>query len=266
MHLDILGNYIDKTDPKNHVMMPRPIGDLRYFFLQVSQMKLNPFKKQVHAWYVWDSSIKAEKMVVVTGIGGFRSIAQRAAKPLYAGSGEPEYEEFTDEDEDKKGLPKVAKVKIYAYNPMNGNREHVATGVARWDEYARYEDEWKWDADKQKKVKTGSTKLNSTWEQRPYGQLAKCAEALGLRQMWPDELGGLYVTEEVDHMRARQVPELETPAVEDDREAKVKEAVEAYKKSKAKPAQEGEIVNDKPKKPAAKKAKRKPAKKSVSTK
>jgi len=219
MHTDIMGK--DKNG------MARPFNDLKYFLFQAAQRNLNPFKQQIHAVYIWDSQIKSEKLVVITGIAGFRSIAQRSKRPLYAGSSEPEW----NSDEDDKLLN--CKVSVYAYNPVTGAREIVSTGVAWYDEYAKMVDEY---VDGKK---TGNKKPNTTWATRPKGMLAKCAEALALRQIFSDELSGLYVAEEIDHLTV--VPD-DSQLSDEDRKAAIEEKVRNFNKSEN--ATEGEVVSE----------------------
>jgi len=57
---------------------------------------------------------------------------------------------------------------------------------ARFEAYAQYFS----DGD-------NGQKLNSTWANRGPEQLEKCAEALALRKAFPEELGGLYLQEEL---------------------------------------------------------------------
>ena len=226
IHLSVLG--LDKDGNA------RPFSDLRLFMMQANQRKLDPFKKQIHAVYLWDSSRKAEILTPITGIDGFRSIAQRAQRPLYAGSSETEFE-YTNPD-DK--YPKLARTHVYAYNPVTGAREVITTGVAIWDEYVKMVDEKVWKDGKQ--VKTGNKVPNSTWDKMPTVMLGKCSEALALRKAFPDDLGGLYVAEELDHAQ-REVDD--EPEADDDRKARIDEKVRNFGKSEQ--AQEGEVVDDK---------------------
>lgn len=205
IYTDVLGTYVEKAYENGkeiEMVRNRPLADLRLFMFQASQRNLNPFKKQIHAVYIWDSTAKAEKLVPITGIDGFATIAQRTNR--YAGLSETRFEMFEDKDgDDKKGLPKCAVVDVFAYNPVTGAREVVTTATAWWDEYAKYKEEWKYDPEQKKKVPTGEKTLNSVWKNRPKGQLEKCAQALGLRRAFPEELSGLYVFQEVDRLQDR---------------------------------------------------------------
>lgn len=228
IHSDILG--------KDKEGNGRTLDDLKYFMFQCSQRNLNPFKQQIHAVYIYDKQVRGEKLVVITGIGGFRSIAQRSPRPLYAGSGEPVW----DMDEET-GLPKSATVQVFAYNPVTGEREAITTGVAWFDEYKKESDEYVdetdadgkkiWDAQarRYKSKKSGEKVLNPTWQQRPKGMIAKCAEALALRAAFPEELSGLYVQEEVDHLTRNADDVIDIPS-DDSLEDNIDEALNNYHK------------------------------------
>lgn len=178
IHTDILG-----FDKKGN---PRSLNDLRYFMFQASQRNLNPFKKQIHAVYISDSQKGGEQLVPITGIDGFVKIAQKSG--MYAGMSEARVE-F------ENGLPIKASVDIFAYNPISGKREVVNTATAWYNEYVKLTDEY---IDGKK---TGKKVPNKTWRERPIGMLEKCAQALGIRRTFPDEVGGLYVKEELDHLQ-----------------------------------------------------------------
>jgi phage recombination protein Bet len=217
MHKDVLGKDRDGS--------LRPLADLRYFMFQAAQRNLNPFKNQLHAVYIWDSQIGGEKLIPITGIDGFTTIAQRTNR--YAGMSETRFE-----FDATTGLPIKAVVDIYAYNPVTGAREIVTTATAWWDEYARYKEVWDWTTENGKRVKrpTGERELNSTWKNRPKGQLEKCAQALGLRRSFPEELSGLYVRQEVD--RLQEIPANSEPEMIQSDEEKINAALAARQQGK----------------------------------
>jgi phage recombination protein Bet len=247
VHRDILG--LDKEGKL------RPFTDLRLFMMQANRRRLDPFKKQIHAVYIWDSARQAEILTPITGIDGFRSIAQRAERPLYAGSGETTFEYKKDADGKDEKFPFKATTQVYAYNPITGAREAITTGVAIWDEYVKMVDEKVDETDKDgnpvwrsgsngkyvKRIKTGNKVPNSTWEHMPTIMLGKCSEALALRKAFPDDLGGLYTPEEVEHLQDR-TPVDESPETEAEREARVAAKVANFGKDSK--ATEGEVVDE----------------------
>lgn len=164
-------------------------GDLAVFFHVVKRTGLDPFAKQIYM-IGRQSSVKDDrtnqwtkvwKHTIQTGIDGYRLIGRRAANasretisvsaPEWAhedGSWRPVWSS-------KWGWPLAARVTIHrGASPF--------TAVALFDEY------------KQTK-RDGS--LTQMWEQRPAGQIAKCAEALAWRQAFPQDLAGIYVDEEM---------------------------------------------------------------------
>lgn len=223
IHRDILG-LTKKGDL-------RPLNDLRLYFIEAAQRGLNPFKNQIHAVYYYDKSIGAEKLTPITGIDGFIALAQRTKQ--YAGMSETRYEDF-EEGHEYAGYPKKAVVDIYGYNPVTGAREIINTATAWWEEYVPLIDEKDDDG-----KPTGKKRINSVWAKRPRGQLEKCAQALGIRRVFPEQTGGLYTMQEVEHLRTAE-PEDTTVSNDDDAKAKINEQL---KKRRAKgKVFEGEVV------------------------
>lgn len=161
-------------------------------FIEVCTAKrLDPFARQIHAlkrrskkkvrkgtqWVEeW-----VEKMTITTGIDGFRVIAQRTGQ--YEGQLGPFW---CGEDGVWKDVwlsqkaPRAAKVAVM----RKGFREPLV-GVTLWDEYAQsYE-------------YNGQVKYTGTWATHPSVMLAKTAEAIALRRAFPEDLSGLYVSEEM---------------------------------------------------------------------
>jgi hypothetical protein len=98
-----------------------------------------------------------------------RAIAERTGK--YDGQDEPEYER------DKDGLIIACKVRVY-----RKDWSRPAVGVAYWSEYV------------QTKKDGSPTKF---WADMPHVMIAKCAEAIAMRKAFPEDMGGLYVDEEM---------------------------------------------------------------------
>src|SRR5437660_3273369 len=145
----------------------------------------------------WDSKSKSyiylEKPIHITSIDALRLIAQRTGE--YQGQGPITWLYLY---EDKDGfisndipLPQEGSTSI-PRRPWAARATVFRKGfaqpiqvVARFDAYSQtYKDD-------------GQQKLTLMWEARGPEQLAKCAEALALRQAFPEELGQLYLLEEL---------------------------------------------------------------------
>ncbi len=117
----------------------------------------------------YDRAKGKDVWAVQAAIDSFRIRAEKTG--LYDGQDEPEYEH------NAKGEIVLARVKVYRKDwarPM--------VGVARWSEYVQT---------------TKDGRPTRFWEQMPYNQLAKCAEALALRKAFPSALAKIYTTEEM---------------------------------------------------------------------
>ena len=176
------------------------------FFLQVAKLKrLDPFTGQIHVVKRWDSSAGREKIVIQTGIDGYRAIASRTED--LAGIDDPEYD--TDVDEH----PNWAKITVYRYG--RGDEKIPYRATARWGEYVQtYKDK-----------QTGEVKPNPMWKRMPYLMLGKVAEALALRKAFPDELSGMYSDEEMGQADNEQPgapagkPQVQMPRSTDEKKA-----------------------------------------------
>ena len=133
--------------------------------------------------------VKEGQMTIQTGIDGYRAIAERTGK--LAGIDDAIY------DSEEETYPKKASVTIYKM--VEGQRV-AYTSSARWSEYA------------QVYTKNGVETVGPMWKKMPYLMLAKCAEALALRKAFPNDLSGIYTTEEMAQAD-NKVPEV-VPTVE----------------------------------------------------
>jgi phage recombination protein Bet len=161
-------------------------SELQLFLYQCQRTGLDALSRQIYAIHrsVKDGNNYAQKMTIQTSIDGFRVVAERSGS--YAGQGEPE---FVEQD----GKIICCKVRVYRF-AKDGTRYEAAVGVAYWDEYVQNTPLW--------------TKMRHT-------MIAKCAEALALRKAFPQDLSGLYTSEEMSQADA-EVQEAEvvstTPA------------------------------------------------------
>ena len=188
-------------------------------FIEVCKRQgLDPFRRQVYALVFNKDDESKRRVSFITGIDGYRAIARRT------GQYRPDdHEPIFDYDEDLKcpdtnplGLRK-ATVKIYQY-AVDG--WYPVVGIAHWKEFAPVMQEkelvpeldskgnpvlhtsgkWKGSPKKTWKPVEGGRKWleKETWKTMPQLMLAKCAEAQALRKAFPEEMGGIYIPEEMD--------------------------------------------------------------------
>jgi phage recombination protein Bet len=145
---------------------------------------LDPMQKPVHIVPMWDSKAGSMRDVVMPGIGMYRVQAARSGE--YAGITEPEFGPDVSESIGGVSITYPAWCKVTAKRKIADGFIAEFTAVERWKEnYA---------------VKGGKDKSiapNAMWAKRPYGQLAKCAQAQALRMAFP-EIGSQPTAEEME--------------------------------------------------------------------
>ncbi|WP_407540257.1 phage recombination protein Bet [Deinococcus radiomollis] len=159
-------------------------GELELFAEQCRRTGLDPFSRQIYAvmrdtraqingqWF------STPKMTIQVSIDGFRLIAERTGK--YAGQVGPQWCGPDGQWVDvwlKKEPPAAARVGV-----LRRDFSEPLYGTARFDAYAS---------------RKSSGELMGLWAKMPDVMVAKCAEAQALRRAFPNDLSGLYASEEM---------------------------------------------------------------------
>jgi len=156
-------------------------AELRLFLAQAQATGLNPIANQVYAVFRKNRRAVTEEMTIQTGIDGFRLIAERSK--AYLGQSGPYWYDPTDggwhEVWLKDSPPAAAKVIV---RKAVGSHIAETPAVAHYREYVPL-----WD-----------NQPTGLWKTMPANMIAKCAEALALRKAFPNDLSGIYVTEEME--------------------------------------------------------------------
>lgn len=166
-------------------------------FIHIAKhLGLDPLRRQIYAFVFSKDKPDKRQMTIVTGIDGFRAIADRTGN-YRPDDDEPEIEgdkDAIDPELNPKGLVK-AKVSVFKFSHGDWHR---VVGTARWEEYAPVKEIWERD-ENNKFGPTGRFKLEKdAWRKMPHIMLAKCAEAAALRKGWPDDLSNVYEQSEID--------------------------------------------------------------------
>lgn len=146
--------------------------------------RLDPMKKPCH---IVPMEIKVGdkyewRDVVMPGIYELRTTAQRTGD--YLGHSKPEY----GEELDVRGIraPAWCSITVYRWNKEARQRVEFPVTVFFKEVVATKRD--------------GSP--NARWAKAPIQMLTKCAEAAGLREAFPDEIGGEHTDDEMEGQRA----------------------------------------------------------------
>ena len=182
-------------------------NEFNLFIEMTKRHKLDPIRRQIYAMVTNKNNQDKRQLVVVTGIDGYRAKAARCGD-YRPDENEPEYfysQELKDPAVNPLGIEKAV---VNCYKQDNNGNWNKVPGVAYWDEFAPIVERWDWDQSQNKKVPSGEYELQKgNWMKMGRLMIAKCAEAQALRKGWPEEFGGLYVSEEMDTVSASEAME-----------------------------------------------------------
>ena len=159
---------------KNTVAKGATNEELALFIYQARRTGLDPLTRQIYFIKGNDG-----RVLIMSSIDGFRIVAQRSGK--YAGQDEPIW------TLDKDGHLEKCSVTVHQFG-RNGQR-FPTTATAYFKEY----------------VKPGFNGRLSMWDKMPHAMIAKVAESLALRKAFPQDLSGIYSSEEIEEQKETPV-------------------------------------------------------------
>ena len=185
-------------------------SELDMFVHMCRRWRLDPLRRQIYA-HVYKrkrkddngSWVTVRNVVYVTGIDGYRTIADRT------GNYRPGQRGVEHGAKDVLSNPQGIVSATASVWKRAHDEWHEFSETVYWDEFAPIKDEWS-DG-----KKTGKRVLDTSgqWGKMGRVMLQKCAEAQALRRGWPDEYGDLYTQEEMDQAKVIDI----TPSEQADR-------------------------------------------------
>lgn len=159
---------------------------------------LDPFRKQIYAIVYSKDNEEKRKMSIITGIDGFRSVADRSGK-YRPDENEPQIfynEDLKDPATNPLGIER-AVVTVHKFGP--DGQWYPLKGVAYWSEFAPLKEVWAYDEKVKKRQPTGVFELpEGNWRKMARLMICKVAEAQAIRKGWPEDLSGIYAPEEME--------------------------------------------------------------------
>lgn len=216
-NLDLIKKTVAKDCDRNSDGVDLHLGEFDLFITTCRELRLDPLRRQVYVFIFDKDDPGKRRMVLVTAIAGYRSIAERTNNYMPGPARCHVDEALKDHDGNPEGIEYAeVTVKKFAHGDW-----HDVTERAYWTEFAPikgmpsggydWQDTGETYPDGHKKAgkpimrKIAVGKLiyklderKDNWRRMPRVMLEKCAEAKALRRAWPDDFAGLYVEDELD--------------------------------------------------------------------
>lgn len=187
-------------------------------FIEICRRQgLDPFRRQIYALVFNKDKPTKRQVTFITGIDGYRAIAKRTGT-FRPAEKEPEIEydqSLICPDSNPLGIVKCIYT-VFQLSP--DGKWYPVVGVARWKEFAPIEpssydyidtgEEWPDGKPKKRKIPKEGAKMTlakENWKTMPEVMISKCAEAQAIRKGWPEDVGGLYVEEEIDFSKLKDL-------------------------------------------------------------
>lgn len=189
-----------------------PEADLMAFLHLCARSNLDPFAREIYLIGRWDKDAPNNtRYTAQTGIDGYRHIAERTNE--YAGKEGPWWcgpdGQWVDVWLSDKP-PSAARISVF-----RKGRERPFEATVAFREFAPYY------------KKNGQDLLMPMWVKMPAHMLAKCAEALAIRQAFPRQAAGIFVTEEM-HQADAAAEQAKLEAAESQRAKLRRELVQPF--------------------------------------
>lgn len=191
--ITILANDRDVQLVKRTVAQDLTPAELDLFIHMARNWRLDPLRRQLYAVVYSKDNPKKRRVSYITGIDGYRTLADRTGNYRPGQRSVEQSEAAKDPLTNPQGIiSATASVWKFTHGAW-----HEFSETVWWDEYAPIKDEW------DNGQKTGRRILDTSgqWGRMGRTLLQKCAEAQALRRGWPDEYGDLYVSEEMDQAK-----------------------------------------------------------------
>lgn len=178
---------------------------------------LDPMKKPVHIVPMWDKKLGKMRDVIMPGIGSYRTDAARSGQ--MAGISEPEFGPIMEQ------TIGGVQIKYPEWCRVTAKRRLATGEIANFTASERWLENYAEAGGPERSIAP-----NRMWSKRPYGQLAKCAQAQALRMAFPETIGAQPTAEEMEGKAIEGTYEIanDQPAKQPASERRVTEALPDY--------------------------------------